>query len=184
MKLKPLLTVAFFNALIYGGFKMTYFNNINDLQELKKAFIKWCKKLHPDNGGDSEAFKEMQNEYSKLYKHFEMFGNTSNMDRENADNSFNSSFDNSMFSDIVSQLAGLDGLIIELVGSWLWVSGNTYPHKEVLKELKFRWSSKKQAWYFHFEPYKKKSKKSFSLDDIKNMYGSTTIKGTARAALT
>jgi DnaJ-class molecular chaperone len=161
---------------------MKYFNNIKDLQELKKAFIKWCKKLHPDNGGDSEAFKEMQNEYGKLYKHFEMFGNTSNMDNENADNSFDSSFDNSMFSDIISQLAGLDGLIIELVGTWLWVSGETFPYKDVLKSLKFRWSSKKRAWYFHFEPYHKRSKKNFTLDDIKAMYGSKSFKSSSKVA--
>ena len=44
--------------------------------------------------------------------------------------------------------------------------------KSVLKELNFRWSRKKSAWYFHFEPYKKRSKKERTMEDIRNMYGS------------
>ena len=158
---------------------MKYFNNINDLQELKKAFIKWCKKLHPDNGGNAEAFKEMQSEYSKLYEHLKIFGFNKNNAAEENKNS-EADFNNSAFSDIIASLAGLDGLIIELVGSWLWVSGETFPHKDVLKSLKFRWSSKKKAWYFHFEPYHKRSKKQYSLDDIRGMFGSQTFKGASR----
>lgn len=158
-----------------------YFSGINNLDELKKAFLKLAKELHPDNGGNVADFQEMKNEFDRLSKHFEMFGKSNiNEDQETSE----ANFDFNLYADIISQLAGLDGLIIELVGSWLWVSGETFPHKDVLKSLKFRWSSKKKAWYFHFEPYKKRSKKNFSLDDIKNMYGSTTIKGTARAALT
>lgn len=38
---------------------------------------------------------------------------------------------------------------IELVGSWIWVSGNTYPVKEQLKEAGIFWAGKKKKWYLN-----------------------------------
>lgn len=42
-----------------------YFNNDMNSEELKRAYRKLCKQLHPDNGGDAEAFKRMNAEYSE-----------------------------------------------------------------------------------------------------------------------
>jgi len=36
----------------------------------------------------------------------------------------------------------------EIRGFWLWVRGDTKPHKEYLKTAGFRWSPKQGAWYF------------------------------------
>ena len=49
------------------------------------------------------------------------------------------------------------------------------PRKEELKALSFRWSSNKSAWYFHRDGYKKRSKKSLTLDEIRGYYGSEKI---------
>ena len=69
----------------------------------------------------------------------------------------------------------MDGIIIEVCGSWVWVTGNTREHKEELKALSFRWSSNKSAWYFHRDGYRKRSNKHMSLDDIRGFYGSERI---------
>ena len=45
--------------------------------------------------------------------------------------------------------------------------------------LGFKWSHNKAAWYFHREPYRKRSKKSMTLDDIRRMYGSAHFTGSA-----
>ena len=52
------------------------------------------------------------------------------------------------------------------------VSGNTKAHKETLKQLKFKWAYKKQAWCNHTEPYRKKSHRELTLDEIRDMFGS------------
>ena len=52
------------------------------------------------------------------------------------------------------------------------VSGNTKAHKETLKQLKFKWAYKKQAWYYHAEPYRKRSHRELTLDEIRDMFGS------------
>ena len=44
-----------------------YFKNIQNLDDLKKQFRKLVVKFHPDNGGDEEAFKELNNEYDALF---------------------------------------------------------------------------------------------------------------------
>ena len=52
------------------------------------------------------------------------------------------------------------------------MTGDTKEHKNILKELKFRYAHKKQAWYYHTEPYKKKGKRELTLDEIRDMFGS------------
>ena len=39
------------------------------------------------------------------------------------------------------------------------------------------------AWYYHTSGYKKKSKKTFSLDEIRDLYGSETIKANPQLEL-
>jgi len=42
-----------------------------------------------------------------------------------------------------------------------------------LKELKFQWHSKKTAWYLKPEDYKKRSRKDYNLEEIRQMYGTS-----------
>ena len=44
-----------------------YFKNITSFDELKTQFRELLKKNHPDNGGDSEAMKEINCEYDALF---------------------------------------------------------------------------------------------------------------------
>ena len=43
-----------------------YFNDCNNLQQLKKRHRELCMKLHPDRGGDINVFRQMQEEYEML----------------------------------------------------------------------------------------------------------------------
>jgi len=67
----------------------------------------------------------------------------------------------------------MDNITIEVIGCFVWVSGETKPHKEKLKELRFRWHSKKSCWYLAPEDYRQRSRKDYSMDDIRNMYGTS-----------
>ena len=74
------------------------------------------------------------------------------------------------YKDIIEKLIHLNGIDIEICGSWLWITGDTRPHKEVLKSLHFRWSKSKCAWYYHSEDYKKTSKRSYMFLTSRNNY--------------
>jgi hypothetical protein len=78
---------------------------------------------------------------------------------------------------LLAQLSMLPGKIrIELIGTWLWVSGDTKPVKEELKKLGFSWHSKKVCWYLSLSgEYKPNRRASSHKLDIKRKYGVTTI---------
>ena len=150
---------------------MKYFMDYRTAEELKKEYRKLAMKLHPDIvGGDGEAFKEMQNEFEKLWErlknvHSNAQGETYTAKQETAETP-------QEFIHIINVLISLQGVEVEICGKWIWVSGDTKPHRETLKQLKFKWAHKKQAWYYHAEPYKKKSHVDFTLDEIRDMFGS------------
>ena len=41
---------------------------------------------------------------------------------------------------VLKNIIHFHGLDIDVVGSWVWVAGNTFLYKEQLKELGFKWS--------------------------------------------
>ena len=150
---------------------MKYFNNCKTAEELKKEYRKLVMKLHPDIiGGDGEGFNEMRNEYEKLWErlknvHENSKGETYTATKETAETPQD-------FIHIMNVLITLNDIEVEICGSWIWVSGNTKEHREILKQLKFKWAHKKQAWYYHTEPYKKRSNRELTLDEIRDMFGS------------
>lgn len=81
-----------------------------------------------------------------------------------------------MFKNIIEKIIIFDGVEIEIIGAWIWVTGSTFPHREQLKELKFRFSNSKKAWYFHNDGYVRKTKKRYTLDEIRDLYGVEKIK--------
>ena len=46
---------------------MTYFKNINSIEDLKKLYRKLCQKNHPDNGGNVETMAKINNEYAERF---------------------------------------------------------------------------------------------------------------------
>ena len=47
---------------------MIYFNDVNNLNELKSRFRQLAFKLHPDKGGNAKEFSAMQQEYEVVYR--------------------------------------------------------------------------------------------------------------------
>lgn len=148
-----------------------YFTNAKTAEELKQLYKKYARDLHPDcnPGKDTTSeFQMMQAEYQKRWEqlkniHTNASGETYTKETEETAQ---------QYMDIIEALLHIPGLMIELCGSWLWITGNTKEVKDQLKALGFKYSSKKQAWYYHEGPYHKYGKSEKSMDDIRNMYGS------------
>ncbi|MFK5880122.1 MAG: DnaJ domain-containing protein [Flavobacteriaceae bacterium] len=133
---------------------------------IKRAYKKACKKYHPDKGGSEEMMKAVNQAYDAL-KDFE--GSVDSGDSEYSEK----------FNDILNQIVNLPGLIIEICGAWIWVTGDTKEHKDVLGKngLGFYWASKKKAWYYRPADWKSKSRGTWDLDKIRATHGSSTVKG-------
>lgn len=152
---------------------MKWFQNPQTLEELKKQYKKLAMKYHPDLGGDTATMQEINNEYDSL---FEQLKNThTNANGETYTTTVETKEAPEEFRNFINVLISLKGINIEVCGSWLWITGNTREYKEIFKSLKFRWSKSKQAWYYHTSDYQKKSKKTYSLNEIRDLYGSQTI---------
>ena len=136
------------------------FQDIEGINEAKKIYKTLAKKLHPDIGGSEEDFKILNEIYNNLIEHKIYFSNSSKFDIE--------------LEKIISLILHFENINIELVGSWIWVSGDTKEIKEKLKEMGFKWASKKKMWYYG--EMKAKNPNPKSLDEIKAKYGSETLK--------
>lgn len=139
---------------------MKYFNSNEDL---KKQYRTWCKKLHPDHGGDPEAFREMMEEYEELQLH------GFKKEAQAQETELTAELEKAL-----KKIVTLEGLEIDLVGSWLWVSGETFSFKDILKEAGFKWASKRKKWYFSEEKAKGKFKGDF--EELKKHHGFKEIK--------
>ena len=145
-----------------------YFKSCKTAEELKKAYRQIVKKLHPDMGGKKEDFQEMQNQFENAWKRLKNVHH----DKEGREYTKETTETASEFMNIIEKLIKLDGVDVEICGSWIWCSGDTKPYREIFKNLHFRWSPKKAAWYYHREPYRKHNNRELSLDEIRDMYGS------------
>ncbi|MNY28341.1 hypothetical protein D3C86_1623120 [compost metagenome] len=76
---------------------------------------------------------------------------------------------------IIEQIVNLDGIVIELVGLWIWVTGQTYPVRAELKTAGLFFAPKKQAWYYRSEDLKELRGGRKSLDEIRSKYGSEVV---------
>ena len=150
---------------------LKYFKNCTTKEECKKMYKKLAFKHHPDRGGDTDTMKEINNEFDWIMKNG-IFKSAKKDAKKDYD------FSTSQFKDIIEQLIKFDNIIIDIVGCFIWVSGNTYPVKEELKALGFRYSKNKKSWYIAPAEYmqnRKSYKRQYSMEEIKNKYGCTTI---------
>ena len=171
---------------------MKYFNNVNTLEELRRQYKELLKKYHPDNPqGSTEACQEINAEYDRLFKVLKDKHESKSDKTADSTAHKESSYNANMYDwendkalrEVLQKIINFDGIEIELVGAWLWVSGNTYSYKKELKEIGFKWASNKKQWYFHTDAFRKRSHKSLSMDDIRNYYGSTKVQTDTRVLL-
>ena len=152
------------------------------LEDLKKMYKTLAYANHPDRGGRTEDMQEINNEYDRL------FARLKNVRRNKAGEVYTTTEEvketPEQYRAIIDKLIHFENCLIEICGTWIWVSGNTKVYKDILKELKFRFSKNKAAWYYHSEPYVKRSKTRYSLDDIRTMWGSQEVETEEQARIT
>lgn len=160
-----------------GNRAMKWFKDILTLDELRKKYKQLVIKFHPDNSGSDAAIKEINSEYDILFKklknsfeHSESYQQSNDRQKQSYD-----SVKDLKIREMIIKLSRLQGLVIELCGVWLWVSGDTKRYKDELKSLGLHYASQKKCWYIHFDDFVKYGKKPSSMSHIRSKYGSTII---------
>lgn len=135
--------------------------------DIKKAFKRLAVKFHPDKNPLGAEMMKMINAANDFLM--------SNLDKINQYKSLNLD-DFYDYSDemikVLKALNSLAGIEFEVIGNWAWISGDTRPHKDILKALGCGWAPKKKQWFYRPAEHKSKYNRSeHSLDEIRAMYG-------------
>jgi len=86
------------------------------------------------------------------------------------------------YKDIIEALIKMEGVIIEICGSFIWLSGGTYDHKAEIKALGFKWASKKKMWFLAPQGWRKRGRRELSMSEIRSSYGSQFVDTSRQAA--
>jgi len=167
---------------------MNYFKNCNTLDDAKKLYYELAMELHPDknlNRDTTYLFQELQNQFEAFKPGKEKFTNEFS-EHKPKDYIY-------VINELIKIMETSPGLLVTVNGSFIWVSGNSYPVraeiKGILKDgktdkfpdqmLKVGFASKKSQWYFSPKSYKKRTKKVLSYERIQDIYGNEEIKNEA-----
>ncbi|MBK6544278.1 MAG: J domain-containing protein [Saprospiraceae bacterium] len=140
---------------------MKYFNSCSSIEEVKHLYKQLAKEHHPDIGGRTEMMQAINSEYSfviaKLLKGLSLSEDEMEL----------SILSSQKYQNAINSIIGFDKIIIELVGCWIWLTGDTFPIRNYLKENGFFYSRPKRAWYFRAEEFRAKYSSKMDLEVLK-----------------
>lgn len=155
---------------------MKYFSNVKSIEDVKELYHKLVKQLHPDNGGDAESFKAMMQEYKTVFNIYKNTHRSQSGETYEKQPEQDSQETAEQFAEIINKVIRFDGVKIEIIGSWVWLTGNTMIYKDQIKDLGFFWSKSKVAWYYNGSEKKTRRRGRYNMDGLRNKWGSTTVK--------
>ncbi|EQB98979.1 J domain-containing protein [Photorhabdus temperata] len=136
-------------------------------KDIKSAYKKLALKYHPDrNPLGAEIMKAVNAAFDFLIANLDKINQFQSADEEDRYN-YGKELEN-----ILTVLSGLSGVVYEVIGNWVWISGETREHKDELKEMGCKWAAKKKQWFYRPEEHKSRwNRKEHSMDEIREMYG-------------
>lgn len=159
-----------------------YFNNVKTAEDLKTMYHKWCKALHPDNGGNAAEFIAMRAEFKRLWAKLQDVHATKEGKTYTANAGRRKYASAEEYMDFVDWLVSKLKVTVEINGDFYRIWGILKEQKDKQKSLKDKvatmpkfvckwddrgfWCVRPKDWY-------KKSNKVWTLDEIRGGFGST-----------
>jgi hypothetical protein len=143
----------------------SFFHQCLSLQQVKLRYKELAMQHHPDRGGNEDIMKTLSFEYNQV-----VYSPNFNFSGQNEEqkNSF------LKFPEIINKIVHLD-VIIEIIGSWIWLSGNTRPHRELLRETGFYFAQNKKMWYYRSHSQSSTNRNPLTIDKIRALYGTDNV---------
>lgn len=148
-----------------------YFAGCFTPEDVKRTYRELALKHHPDVGGDTRTMQKINAEYHLSLKM--MDGRESiGTDEKKHTYKYDESKEQAIM-DKIGELLGLriTGIEIALIGMWVWITGDTKPHKDALKGAGCMWHTKRKCWYWRGEGYKSYRRSKASLSELALRYG-------------
>lgn len=159
--------------------KLKYFeSHFDTLGAIKNRYRDLCRQYHPDLNPDMDRIymQEINAEYHAILK-----GKSGSLyqgaeGEEHKTYTYDEATESAVASKLAELLkAQLIGCDILLIGTWLWIVGETKQHKEALGKngLKCSWHTKRECWYWSPKPWHGRSSHR-TLKSLMNKYGGKT----------
>jgi curved DNA-binding protein CbpA len=146
---------------------MKFFEGITTLNDLRREYRRLAMIYHPDKGGDTAIMQAINSQYERLSKTLI----NGNPDFSEARKHFEQEVSEEI-RQMIDRVLFLSNLAqIEVIGGWIWITGNTFPLRTTLLDLGFRFSHAKTAWYWHKGEYRKKNGKLLTMDEMRDLFG-------------
>jgi len=152
-----------------------YFKECKNANEAKALYRRLAMQYHPDRGGDLRTMQAINVEYHNRLKGFDGHSFTG-FDGKDHTYRYNRQTEQEIL-DKITELFKINmiNVSIELIGTWLWVHGETKPYRDNLKKLALKWHSKRLKWFFHTKTPFRRKYSGTDFDRMRLMYGSDTF---------
>lgn len=151
-----------------------YFKSDRTESAIRKEYLQLVKTYHPDitKGETEDEMKVINNEYEFLLK------SVDGEKTQDASGKFHYyKFDAETERNLINMIRKLQNLRlpntveIGLIGTWIWIIGDTRPHKDSLKFIGCKYHGEKMCWYWHAGHYFRRSAKSGNFGGMAMRYG-------------
>lgn len=153
-----------------------YFDGITTMDALRREYRRLAKANHPDQGGDEATMRAINQAYEDAVNWIKQHGDGAERAKAAADVPAD-------YVRIINAVIACPGLVVEIVGSWVWCTGNTYAHRATLKTAGYRYAPRKQAWYWHSPDDAPAPHSRKTLEQIKDKYGAQTVQAVRQQAV-
>lgn len=156
---------------------MNYFTGCTDPASIKARYRQLAMEHHPDRGGDTATMQAINSQYHDALKRCD--GHTSpGTDGKPHTYHYNEA-NEAAITEKIDELLMLrlpHDVDLWLIGSWVWVKGNTKPHRESLKDAGLIWHRTREAWYW--KPYEGRTRPNKNADfgDLAAKYGAKSFR--------
>ena len=170
---------------------LKWFKGVKTQKEAKSLYHKLCRQYHPDiSGKDTTAqMQEINAEFEAIFDRLPTGSNTkensnsTNTEQRQTGGNNTTRQTAQRFMKIINQLIHFEGITIEIVGSWIWLSGNTGHYLRKIQQMGFQFSSKHKTYYLSDGESGRRGSK-FSFQQICDRYGVEKMEAEKTAKLT
>lgn len=155
-----------------------YFDHLTSVEEIKKLWRELAFQHHPDRGGDLRTMQEVNGQYHEALKRVNKTTSTGSDGKEHT-YYYNEETEQAIINkvDELIRAGVLKQAEIFIIGTWIWVTGDTKPIKDVLGKngCGLTFNGKRSAWFWTAKPGKSRYNKRASLGDLAAKYGATKV---------
>jgi len=143
---------------------------------VKKEYRHLAFENHPDLGGDTATMQQINAAYLLVLASLD--GQTSaGTDGKDHVYHYSEKVEQAVMDKIREVLkVAKPEWEVELIGTWVWVSGTAKADRDVLNKngVGMKWHSKRERWFWHVPTFRRKYS-GVGFDTLRQMYGSTVM---------